>query len=126
MRTILIVDDEPAILQLLSILLRERYEILTAQHGGEAVALLETRTVDLVLSDQKMPGMSGVELLRHVREVQPQATRILMTAFTELQTVIDAINIAGVFKYVQKPWDPEHLVNLIDHCFVWGGHGLDS
>lgn len=116
----MIVDDEPAILQLVSILLRGSYALLTAGNGDEALAMLRTHRVDLVLSDHKMPGMTGVELLRHARDLQPHAVRILMTAFADLQTVIDAINLAGVNKFVQKPWDPDHLVGVIHGSFIVG------
>lgn len=118
MRTILVVDDEPAILKVLTATLRREFNVLTAEDGEQGLALLATLQVDLILSDQMMPGMTGVEFLRQAGLQQPRAARILMTGFAELQTVIDAINIAGVSKYIQKPWDVQHLLNVVRGCFA--------
>ncbi|HVP68200.1 MAG TPA: response regulator [Anaeromyxobacteraceae bacterium] len=103
---ILFVDDEPAILDLL----REQFpaalgfEPLTAGSAEEALVVLARRPVDLLVTDQRMPGMRGVELVAQARDLQPDLTAILLTAFTEPQEIVDAINVGHVFRYVTKPW----------------------
>jgi len=106
---LLIVDDEARILTALRRVLRsERYEILTAETPAEALQLLDERRVDLVLSDHKMPGMSGLELLARVSRKQPSAGRILITGWTE-EVPPKELAAVGVRALVPKPWDNEEL-----------------
>lgn len=112
--TILAVDDEPANLRMLERLLRKDYRVLTANSGEEALAILRREAVDLILTDQRMPGMSGTELLRESMHTNPDATRIIITGFTDIEALIDAINTSRVFKFVSKPWDPVNLRSIID------------
>jgi len=106
---LLIVDDESRILTALRRVLRsERYEILTAETPVEALRILDERRVDLVLSDHKMPGMSGLELLARVSRKQPSAGRILITGWTE-EVPPKELAAVGVRALVPKPWDNEEL-----------------
>src|SRR5690348_13298450 len=106
--TILVVDDEPEVLLSVHDLLRMDYRVLTCQRGAEAVEILGSgREVHVVLSDQRMPGMSGVEVLEAAKGLQPDATRLLVTAYADIKAVIDAINQGNVFRYITKPWEPE-------------------
>jgi len=106
---LLIVDDEARILTALRRVLRsESYEILTAETPAEALRLLDERRVDLVLSDHKMPGMSGLELLARVSRKQPSAGRILITGWTE-EVPPEELAAVGVRALVPKPWDNEEL-----------------
>ncbi|HTP49925.1 MAG TPA: response regulator [Anaeromyxobacteraceae bacterium] len=104
---ILFVDDEPAIVELL----REHFppslgfEPLTAGSAEEALVILATRPVDLLVTDQRMPGMGGVELVAQARELRPDLTAILVTAYTEPEELVEAINVGGIYRYVTKPWD---------------------
>ena len=106
---LLIVDDEVRILTALRRVLRsERYEILTAETPAEALRLLDERSVDLVLSDHKMPGMSGLELLARVSRKQPSAGRILITGWTE-EVPPEELAAVGVCALLPKPWDNAEL-----------------
>ena len=106
---LLIVDDEARILTALRRVLRsERYEILTAETPTEALRLLDERRVDLVLSDHKMPGMSGLELLARAARKQPSAGRILITGWTEEVPPAELAAI-GVRALLPKPWDNAEL-----------------
>ncbi len=109
-RTVLIVDDEERILKALQRTLRnENYNIFTATGGEEGLKLLEMREFDLVMSDQHMPGMDGVTFLRKVRAEQPQTLTIMLTGAKEISVAMEAINDAGVYKFILKPWDDDDL-----------------
>jgi response regulator RpfG family c-di-GMP phosphodiesterase len=112
--TILAVDDEPANLRMLERLLRRDYRVLTATSGEEALDILNGEAVDLIITDQRMPGMSGVDLLRESMRTSPDATRIILTGFTDTEALIEAINTSRVYKFVSKPWDPIGLREIID------------
>jgi diguanylate cyclase (GGDEF)-like protein len=119
--TLLVVDDEPSILSSLRRLLRnEGYRILTAGSGSEGLQVLAENAVDVIVSDQRMPGMTGVEFLRAVRQLYPDTVRIVLSGFTELQTVTDAVNAGAIYKFLTKPWDDEQLRAHIQEAFSYG------
>ena len=113
LHNILIVDDDPDTLHLLKAVLHRQYNVLAASSGEQALALIKDKTIALVLTDQWMEGMTGIELLTHFREQQPDAGRILITGFAELQVVKDAINKGHVSRFVSKPWEVEEIRNLV-------------
>jgi two-component system response regulator HupR/HoxA len=108
-RTLLVVDDEPAMLEAVSLTLSREGRVLVASSGTQALEILEREEVALILTDQRMPGISGVELLEHARRIRPHAIGILLTGYTDLEALADAINRAQVYGYVQKPWEPNDL-----------------
>lgn len=110
---VLIVDDEPGILDTLERTLAGRYTIFRAGNGDEALEVLREEDMAMTIADQRMPGMSGVLLLMRSREIQPNMIRILLTGYTDIDTAIDAINMGAVYRYVQKPWDPEEFMITI-------------
>lgn len=111
---ILLVDDEENILRSLKReLLDIPYGLLTASSAAAALELMHTHTVSVIITDQRMPGASGTELLAIVREQYPDTVRILLTAFTDMQDIIDAINKSGIYKFIQKPWKCCELKNSI-------------
>jgi len=105
----LIVDDELANLRLLERLFSRDYECLTASSGPDAIRLLEQHDVAILLTDQRMPGMTGIELLRHTSRSRPHMVRILLTGYTDVEVLEEAINSGLVYLYVTKPWDNEAL-----------------
>ncbi|MDB5790771.1 MAG: hypothetical protein JWQ80_795 [Massilia sp.] len=108
--TLLLVDDEPNIVSALKRQLRSTgLRILTAPGGREGLALLETEAVDVIVSDQRMPGMTGVDFLRAVKTSHPETVRIVLSGFTELQSVTDAVNEGAIYKFLTKPWDDTQL-----------------
>lgn len=112
--TLLVVDDEPEILQSIRDLLRLEYHVITCENGFEAVKVLESvESIHVVMSDQRMPGMTGVEVLRHAKRLRPDATRLILTAYADVKAVVNAINQGSVFRYVAKPWDPDELQSLV-------------
>ena len=117
-RTLLLVDDEDNILSSLRRLLRrEGYRILLAHSAAEGLKLLAETHVDVILSDQRMPGMTGVEFLRRAKELVPDTVRMVLSGFTDLQSVIDAVNEGAIYQFLTKPWDDEKLRNRIADAF---------
>lgn len=109
--TLLCVDDEPNILSSLRRLLRARgYRVLLADSGAAALALLATETVDLVISDMRMPQMDGAQLLAEVRLRHPGVIRLLLTGYADIASILDAINRGEIYRYITKPWDDNDIV----------------
>lgn len=111
--SILIVDDEPYILATLSTLLKGEFDVLTADCASAAREIFALQQVDLILSDQRMPGESGVELLEWCYHHYPQTVRLLMTGFAELEEAVEAINRARIYYYIFKPWRVEDLLDIL-------------
>lgn len=107
--TILVVDDEPDVVKTVQELFRYDYRVLGASSGEEGLDALRRERVHVLMTDQRMPGMTGVELLRRAREASPDTVRILVTGYADVRDVIDAINLGNVYHYLTKPWDPEVL-----------------
>lgn len=106
---ILIVDDEVANLRLLRRVLGKEYDVLEATSGQEGLELLKKNAVSLIITDQRMPAMTGVQMLEQSLPVNPDAIKILLTGYTDVQALIDAINAGHVYKYIPKPWDADEL-----------------
>jgi DNA-binding NtrC family response regulator len=109
-RPILVVDDEPEMLISVRNLLRREFDVHTAASGAEGIQILQEHEIHLVMTDQRMPEMSGVELLRRVKSEHPGAMRLIFTGFADIRAVVDAINQGNVFRYITKPWEPEDLL----------------
>jgi signal transduction histidine kinase len=111
--TLLIVDDEVDVLESLRHQFHRAYRVLTASTGKAAIELLEQNEVHLILSDQRMPGMSGDVFLSQARRLQPDAIRMLFTGYADIQAVINAVNEGHIFRYILKPWDANELEGII-------------
>lgn len=112
---VLVVDDEKDILTSIRRVLRKHdFNLLLADSGEKALALLKEREVDLVMSDMRMPGMSGAELLEKVAKLYPNTYRIILTGYSDMDSTIAAINEGRVDRFLQKPWDNQALVNAIE------------
>lgn len=117
-RTLLLVDDEENITSsLVRLLRRDGYHILCANSGEAGLALLAQNEVGVIISDQRMPGMTGVEFLGKVKEVYPDTVRVVLSGYTELNTVTDAINRGSVYKFLTKPWEDELLRANVEEAF---------
>ena len=117
-RTLLLVDDEANILTALKRLLRkENYTIITANSAPEGLAILERQAIDVIVSDQRMPDMTGVEFLGKVKERWPDTIRIVLSGYTELQSVTEAVNKGAIYKFLTKPWDDTLLREQIAEAF---------
>jgi DNA-binding NtrC family response regulator len=111
--TILIVDDEPANLRMLERLLRHRFTVIKAASGQEALRVLRSQSLSMIITDQRMPGMSGNELLVQSLAIDPNLVRIMITADFGISTFIEAIRNGGAIRVIHKPWDPDDLMQII-------------
>jgi two-component system, NtrC family, response regulator HupR/HoxA len=110
-QAILVVDDEPASVQLLRITLGMDYSVYTATDGESALDALATHPdIAVAIIDQRMPGMTGTELIKHTIEPYPHLMRVILTGYTDIESLIDAINAGSVYRYVTKPWDKDDLL----------------
>lgn len=114
MGTILLVDDEERVLRTLKLTFRrEPYEVIATTNPMEALKMLEKQPVDVIISDQRMPEITGVDFLRQAREIQPHAVRLLLTGYSDLEAIIRSVNEAEIYRYVQKPWDNDDLLQKV-------------
>lgn len=109
MESVLLVDDEKDNLEALRRLLRQDFAVTTTESGVEALKLVRTKEFAVVVSDQRMPEIKGVDLLEKMKHIAPHTTRILLTGYTDLASVVEAINRGNIYRYIAKPWDPEDL-----------------
>ena len=110
---ILVIDDEPEITRSVAAMLDGEYEVITANSAEEGLAALEHMPVAVILTDQRMPGGTGAELLARALDVSPETTRILFTGYSDISAVIDAVNEGQVYRYITKPWQPSELQAVI-------------
>jgi two-component system response regulator AtoC/two-component system response regulator HupR/HoxA len=106
---VLVVDDEQDNLDAFRFVFRKSFSLTYARGGEEALSILGTLDPAVIVSDQRMPGMSGIDVLRHAQRLRPDASGVLLTAYTDLPVLLEAINSGAVYRYVQKPWDSKEL-----------------
>jgi DNA-binding NtrC family response regulator len=111
--SVLLVDDEPDILFSLHALLRREFDLVTAESGRAALDSLAERPTHVLLTDQRMPGMTGAELLAQSRRISPETVSIMFTGYADLKAVIEAVNHGQIFRYITKPWDPDDLLAVL-------------
>ncbi|ARU03550.1 phosphohydrolase [Comamonas serinivorans] len=107
--TVLFVDDEERVVNLLRMIFRTQYEVLVATSGAQALELLRAHRIDVLVSDQRMPGMTGIELLAQARELSPHTIRLLLTGYTDLAAIVGSVNEGEVFRFLNKPWDHHEI-----------------
>jgi DNA-binding NtrC family response regulator len=113
---VLFVDDEERILRSLRMLFRGRFEILTTTSGREAIEWVKQRPVHVIVSDQRMPEISGVAVLRAVAEHSPSTMRILLTGYADMEAVTDSVNEGEIFRFIEKPWDGQALIESVEQA----------
>src|SRR4051812_8965044 len=113
---ILVVDDEQDNLDAFRFNFRKTFDILTATSGPEALGILADKDVAVIVTDQRMPKMTGVELLREVRAKTPETVGIILTAFTDVDVLIEAINLGQVYRYITKPWDAKEVRGVLQYA----------
>ena len=114
---ILYVDDEMNNLISFKALFRLKYNIYIAQGGPDAIKILNENEINIIITDQRMPEMTGVEFLETILHDHPEPMRILLTGYSDLNAVIDAINKGKIFHYLSKPWNEEELETTIQRAF---------
>jgi response regulator RpfG family c-di-GMP phosphodiesterase len=111
--TLLFVDDEERILRSLRMLFAANYRVLVTTSGVEALEILRREKVHALISDQRMPVMAGVDLLRQAREVAPNTMRLLLTGYSDIEAIIGSINDGEVFRYISKPWNADEIRTIV-------------
>ncbi len=111
--TLLVVDDEPDVCDSVHDLLRRQFRVLKARSAAEGTKIMQTEEVHLIMTDQRMPQITGVEFLNKVRIGNPQAIRMLFTGYADIDAIITAINQGHIYKFLRKPWQPEELEEAV-------------
>lgn len=110
---VLCVDDEPNVLRALNWLLQKDFDVTTAASGHDGLKLVREASFDVIISDQRMPEMSGVDFLREARTISPRAMRILLTGYSDMQAILRSVNESEIFRYVNKPWNIADLPKVV-------------
>ncbi|NML76647.1 sigma-54-dependent Fis family transcriptional regulator [Rhizobium sp. S-51] len=111
--TVLVVDDEVRSIEAIQRVLSDEFEVIGARNAKEAEEVLEGEMVQVILCDQRMPGESGVEFLKRVRELWPDTIRIIISGYTDSVDIIEGVNNAGIYQYITKPWSPDKLIDCV-------------
>jgi DNA-binding NtrC family response regulator len=123
---VLFVDDEPRVTNALKAIFRREYEVLTANSGAQALTVLANTSVDVIVSDQRMPNMLGNELLAKVSKRYPQTMRILLTGFMDKQAIVDSINHGEVYRFINKPWNNDEMKEVVAEAALASEILIDS
>src|SRR3954470_72330 len=112
-KCLLVIDDEPNVCDSVHDLLRREFRVLKAHSAEEGYRIMQEEEVHIVMSDQRMPQITGVELLARVKSKYPQAVRMLFTGYADLESIIAAINQGHIYGFLKKPWQPEELEGAV-------------
>jgi len=115
--SVLYVDDEENNLISFKATFRLKYKVYTALSGSDAMKIVEQHPIDIIITDQRMPQMTGVEFLEEVIKVNPEPMRILLTGYADMSAVVDAVNKGKIFHYLSKPWSEEELDETIQRAY---------
>jgi signal transduction histidine kinase len=115
---LLIIDDEEEILKALKRQFRDEYDVFVARNADDGYRIMTETPIQVIISDQRMPGMNGSDFFSRVKTQFPDAVRLLLTGYADIQTVIDAINDGNIFRYVIKPWNPAELTTVVREAFT--------
>ena len=114
---LLIIDDEVEITRTIARQFRKKYKVYTATSAQEALTIMEKEHIQVILSDQRMPGISGVDFFGLIKDKYPDALKLILTGYSDIEAVIGAINEGQVFRYITKPWNPDELESILNEAF---------
>jgi DNA-binding NtrC family response regulator len=114
--TLLFVDDEERVLRSLEVLFKQRFRVLSTTDGSQALEIVRRERVHVIVSDQRMPLMTGVELLRRVRDVSPNSMRLLLTGYSDLEAIVNSVNEGEIFRYLSKPWSAKEILATVSQA----------
>ena len=115
--SVLYVDDEENNLISFKATFRLKYTVYTALNGSQAIQLVKEKPIDVIITDQRMPQMTGVELLEEIIKINLEPMRILLTGYADMSAVVDAVNKGKIFHYLSKPWSEEELSSTIQRAY---------
>ena len=114
--SVLVVDDDMKSVETIKRTLKRHYQVFTATSAEDAEEILRAEYIQVVISDHRMPGETGVELLVRVKEKWPEVIRMLISGYSSLEDTISGINDAGIYQYIEKPWQPEQLLMVVQNA----------
>jgi DNA-binding NtrC family response regulator len=114
---VLYVDDEPENLTSFRANFRRHFTIFTADNAREGMGIFEKEDIHVLLTDQKMPGMTGIDFLREAVKLKPEIPRIIVTAYSDINVVVEGVNDVNIFKFIQKPWNIDYFKQSIEQAF---------
>ncbi len=114
--SVLVVDDERRSLESIERILGDRFDVYTAINTAEAEEILRRQWIQILLCDQRMPDMTGVEFSKKVREQYPDAVRMIISGYSDSEDIIDAVNKGGIYQYITKPWHPDELISKLNEA----------
>jgi len=114
---VLYIDDEPSNLLSFKANFRHKFEIITTEDPKLALDMVRQSGIQVVISDQRMPSMTGIEFFDQLKKIAPDPTRILLTGYSDIEAVVDAINYGEIFRYVTKPWDYDELLAIVNKAY---------
>lgn len=114
---LLLIDDETEILKSLQRQFRKKYKVFIASNTVEAEEIIEHEQINVIISDQRMPGTTGVEFLSKIKKQHPEIIRLILTGYADIEAIIQAINEGSIFRYVTKPWNPDELDHIVHDAF---------
>jgi two-component system response regulator HupR/HoxA len=114
--SILVVDDEPRSLESIERILGDKFEVFTATNTDDAEQVLKQQWIQVLLCDQRMPEMTGVEFSQYIRDAYPDVVRIIISGYTDAEDIIEAVNMGGIYQYITKPWHPDDLINKMNNA----------
>lgn len=115
--SVLYVDDEENNLISFRATFRLKYQVYTAPSGAEAIRIVQEKPIDIIITDQRMPQMTGVEFLEEIIKINPEPMRILLTGYADMSAVVEAVNKGKIFHYLNKPWSEEELDDAIQRAY---------
>lgn len=118
--SILLVDDDPKVINSLKRILNKReYRLLSATTSKDAIHILQNNKIDLLICDQKMPGILGIEILKYSKTIQPDMIRILITGYSDIDVITQAINEGSIFYYFAKPWNNKEVISVVEKALEY-------
>ena len=114
--TILYVDDEMDNLRVFKAAFRRKYTVELASSAEEGIRILKEKPIDLIITDQRMPEMTGVEFLKEIVPLYPDTVRMVLTGYSDLSAIVEAINLGQIYRYIGKPWDEGELNVAIENA----------
>lgn len=123
---VLFLDDEVGIVNTLRAIFRQTFEVFTSTNPAEALEIIKNNSIHVVVSDQRMPQMQGVEFLSQVRELSPNTVRILLTGYSDLTAIIGSVNAGEVFRFINKPWNHQEIKKIISTAAEIGMQTMHS
>ena len=117
-KVLLVIDDEEQTVRAVRHLFRRQYRVLGATRAADGLTLMQENPVAVILSDMRMPGMSGAEFFEKARQIDPDAVRILITAYSDIQALVRSVNRGQIFGYLAKPWNPEELAQVVESAMA--------